>query len=215
MSTLEFTCTGADTRRFAAAPTIDLHTRITDSSGSGVHTIVLQCLVRIQPRRRRYSDAEAEGLRDVFGETGEWARTMQALTLANTSVIVPAFTGATDVDVPLPCSYDFEVAAAKYLHALGDGDVPLLVQFSGTVFRKAPQGFTVEQVPWDLEAEHPLPVAVWRRTMDHYFPAGGWIRAHRDTVDALQSFKSRNALPTWDDALMRLLDKAGEARDDL
>ncbi|MFD0776244.1 DUF6084 family protein [Streptomonospora algeriensis] len=215
MSTLAFTCTGADPRRFAAAPTIDLHTRITDSAGGRVHTIVLQCLVRIQPRKRRHTRAEAQALRDLFGGTGEWAGTMHALTLANTSVIVPAFTGAADVDVPLPCSYDFEVAAAQYLHALGDGEVPLLVQFSGTVFRKAEQGFTVEQVPWDLEAEYRLPVAVWRDTMDHYFPAGGWIRAHRDTIEALRAFKSRNALPTWDDALMRLLDKAGEAADEL
>ena len=52
------------------------------------------------------------------------------------------------------------MAAAKYLHALGeDGVVPLLLLFSGTVFSKGEAGFTAEPVPWHAEASFPLPVA--------------------------------------------------------
>jgi hypothetical protein len=33
---------------------------------------------------------------------------------------------------------------------------------------------------------------------------------HRDTLDALQRYKARRALPTWDHALESLLKEAGE-----
>ncbi len=67
-------------------------------------------------------------------------------------------------------------------------------------------------MPWDREAAYRLPVRVWREMMDHYFPTEGWIRMRRESIDALQAFKSRSALPTWDEAVRLLLDKAGEAR---
>ena len=50
--------------------------------------------------------------------------------------MVRGFTGDVEFDLPVPCTYDFEVAAAKYLHALRDGEVPLRVLFSGTVFTR-------------------------------------------------------------------------------
>ena len=52
----------------------------------------------------------------------------------------PGFTGQHRVELPVPCTYDFEVAAAKYLHALDDGEIPLLFLFSGTVFAKGDGG---------------------------------------------------------------------------
>ena len=55
--------------------------------------------------------------------------------------MVAGFAGETEVDLPVACTYDFEVAAAKYLHALGDGEVPLLLLFSGTVFVARRAGF--------------------------------------------------------------------------
>ena len=118
--------------------------------------------------------------------------------------------GTTEVDLPIECTYDFEVAAAKYLHAVDDGEIPILLLFTGTVFTKGQSGFAVEPVAWDLEAPFRLPVAVWRDTMDLYFPNSGWIRVSRDTLDALQRYKSGRALPTWDQAFEHLLKQAGE-----
>lgn len=214
MSGLDFACVAAETERYAAAPTIGLRLRITDAADSPVHNILLCCQVRIQPRQRHYSETEAAGLRELYGPPDQWGRSQQPLQLAEIPVVVPPFTGGTEVGLPLPLTYDLEVAAAKYLHALEEGEVPLTLLFSGTVFRKAPQGFTVEQVPWDREAAYRMPVRLWRETMDHHFPAGGWVRLHRDSLRALQEFKSRNALPTWDETVMRLLDTAGRSRDE-
>jgi hypothetical protein len=134
------------------------------------------------------------------------------MQFATVSLMVPSFTGSCELDLPVPCTYDFEVAASKYLHALGDGEVPLLLLFSGTVFTKGLSGFSVGQVPWHKEATYRLPVSVWREIMDRFFPGGGWIRIRRDTLDTLQRFKAIRALPTWDDALEALFKEVGEAK---
>ena len=116
---------------------------------------------------------EETGLLDLFGERGRWPTTLKSFLWMQCSTMVQGFTGSTEVDLPLPCTFDFDVAAAKYLHALRDGEIPLELLFSGTVFTKGQTGFGVEQVPWDLEASYRLPVAAWRRLMDQYFPNTG------------------------------------------
>jgi hypothetical protein len=208
---LVFDAVDAKADRYAAVPTLQLKLRISETSGGQVHAIALRCQIRIEPQRRRYSSEEADGLLELFGETARWGDTLKPMQFANVALMVPGFSGSVEVDLPVPCTYDFEVAAAKYLHALGDGEVPLLLLFSGTVFTKGPGGFSVGQVPWHKEASYRLPVAVWREIMDRFFPNGGWIRVRRDTLDALQRYKATRALPTWDDALEALFKEAGEA----
>jgi hypothetical protein len=210
MSELAFDCLGARAERYAAAPTLVLRLRLAETSGQRVHAIALRCQLRIEPQRRRYSDEEAERLLDLFGEPHRWGDTLKPLQFATVSQMVPGFSGSLELDLPVPCTYDLEVAATRYFHALRDGEIPLLLLFSGTVFLQRPGGFAVEQVPWHKEASYRLPVAVWREMMDRYFPNSGWLRVRRETLDALQRFKSRQALPTWDLALEALLKRAGE-----
>ena len=71
---------------------------------------------------------------DLFGPRERWATTQHTFLWQHTTAMVHGFSGATQVDLPLECTYDFEVASAKYLHALRDGTVPLQFLFSGTVF---------------------------------------------------------------------------------
>jgi Family of unknown function (DUF6084) len=208
---LVFDCVDAQPDHYAAVPTLQLRLRISETTGAQVHAIVLRCQIRIEPQRRRYSAEEADGLLELFGEPSRWGDTLKPMQFATVSLMVPGFTGSVEVDLPVPCTYDFEVAAAKYLHALGDGEVPLLLLFSGTVFTKRVGGFSVAPVPWHKEATYRLPVSVWREIMDRFFPGAGWIRVRRDTLDALQRFKAVRALPTWDDALEALFKEAGEA----
>lgn len=127
-----------------------------------------------------------------------------------TTLIVPAFEGVTEVELPVPCTYDFEVAAAKYLHALDGGEIPLLLLFSGTVFARHGEGFRVQQVPWEKEAAFRLPVRVWRELMDSCFGGCAWIRLRRETTDALRRFMAERALPTCDDAVEALVRTAAE-----
>ncbi|MGH2534865.1 MAG: DUF6084 family protein [Thermomicrobiales bacterium] len=205
MSELVFECLDAQAERYAAVPTLLVKLQIAELTGEPIHAITLRCQIRIEAQRRRYSADEADRLHDLFGETTRWGDTLKPLHFANLSLTVPPFTGSVMVDLPVPCTYDFEVAAAKYLHALDDGEIPLILLFSGTVFAKGTNGFSVGQVPWHKEASYRLPVRIWREIMDLYFPNSAWIRVRRDTFDALQRYKSHQAMTSWDEALAALL----------
>jgi hypothetical protein len=210
MTALAFEVLDARAEPHAAVPTIMLRMRISETTGAAVHAVALRCQIRIEPQRRHYTPDEESRLYELFGETPRWGDSLHPFLWTHIATTVTAFTGAIEVDLPIECSYDFEVAAAKYLHALDDGEIPLLLLFAGTVFTKGQSGFAVEPVAWDLEAPFRLPVAVWRGAMDLYFPNSGWIRVSRNTLDALQRFKSARALPTWDHAFEQLLKEAGE-----
>jgi hypothetical protein len=174
-----------------------------------VHALALRCQIRIEPQLRTYVHAEEDRLVDLFGETARWGETLRPFLWTHVSLTVTGFAGSTEVDLPVTCTYDFEVAGTKYLHALEDGEIPVVLLFAGTAFTNAMSGFAAEPIAWDQEASFRVPVAVWRSTMDHYFPNSGWIRMSRETLDALARFKSERALPTWDQALAQLLKEAG------
>jgi hypothetical protein len=190
---------------YGAAPTLLFRIRLTESTGATVHAAVLRAQIQIEPQRRGYGDGERDGLTDLFGTPDRWRSTVRPFLWTHATTTVRGFTGDIEFDLPVPCTYDFEVAAAKYLHALRDGEVPLLVLFSGTVFTRGSTGFGVEQVPWHLEAAYRMPVRVWRELMDAYFPGGGWIRLDRDTLDALARYRSERGLTSWEQALGELL----------
>ncbi len=212
MADLVFECLGVRPDPYAAMPTLVFRLRVGETGGQAVNAIALRCQFRIEPHRRRYSAAETPLLADLFGTPDRWGDTLKPLQLATVAVMVPAFTGATEVDVAVPCSYDLEVAAGKYFASLEDGEIPLLLLFSGTVFVKTPAGFAVDQVPWSCETPQRVPVAVWRELMDRYFPDSGWLRLRRDTLAELQRHKSDRALPCWDDVIADLLARAREAQ---
>jgi hypothetical protein len=208
MVELAFDCLDVQPDRFAAVPTLLFKLRIAELSGETVHAIALRCQIRIEPFKRRYSPEEEARVLDLFGERSRWGETLKPMQFAFVDQMVPGFEGSAEVDLPVACTYDFEVASAKYFASLQEGEIPLLLLFSGTVFTKGETGFAIHRVPWDKEAECRLPVAVWRQLMDLFFPNSAWIRLRRDTFDALHVFKSRLALPTWDDVLERLLKEA-------
>jgi hypothetical protein len=194
----------------AAVPTILMRVGVDEADGATVHALALRVQIRIEPQRRRYQPEEEDRLYELFGETPRWGDSLRPFLWTHVATTIAGFSGATEFDLPIPCSYDFEVAAAKYLHALSDGEIPLILLFSGTVFTKGERGFTAEPVSWNLEASYRLPVAVWRGVMDLYFPNSAWLRVSRDTLDDLQRFKASRAVPTWDQAFELLLKLAGE-----
>lgn len=204
MVDLDFDCLGArpaDT----ATPAMLLDLEVTEQSGRRIYGIGLHCQIRVEPVRRRYSAAEAEALLELFGETRRWGDTLKPIQVSTVSVMVPGFAGRTHVEVAVPCTYDTEVAAAKYFSALDDGEIPLLLLFSGSVFYAGGDGLVVEPVPWDREVAFRLPVATWRALMDAHFPGTRWIRMRTDTVEALEQFRRRGMYPSWDETFAALL----------
>ncbi|HVL84939.1 MAG TPA: DUF6084 family protein [Pseudonocardia sp.] len=209
---MRFRCTGARPQLHAAGPTILLDLQVRGDPGQRVHSLALRTQIRIEPRRRRYTPEEADKLTDLFGEPRRWGETLNPLQLATVPTMVQGFTGETTAEIEIPLTYDLDIAATKYLHGLGaDTEVPLLLLFTGTVFYSPDggRGVQVGLVPWHEEATFRLPVAVWRAAMDEHFPGATWLRVHRETLDALQAYRSEHAIPTWDDTLHRLLKEAG------
>ncbi|MGP3689943.1 DUF6084 family protein [Streptomyces sp. IBSNAI002] len=210
MTDLGFTCTGVRADAYAAGPTLVFRLRITAAGNARVHALALRCQIRIEPARRGYGPAEAEGLADLFGERGRWGTTLKPVQFAQVALMVPGFTGETETDLVVPCTYDMDIAATRYFHALEEGEAPLLMLFSGTAFTGA-GGFRVEPVPWDREAAYRLPVPVWREMVEQHFPGCGWLRLPRDTMAELLAFRSKHSLASWEATVRALLDAAAAA----
>lgn len=208
MPELTFTCLDVTPEPYAIAPTLLYRLRIEAAGGERVRAIALRVQIRIEPQRRGYSQQESDRLLELFGERARWGDTLKPFQFAMASTVVASFTGSIEVDVAVPCSYDMEVAAGRYFHALEDGEVPFILLFSGTVFGDAEQSLWIEQVPWHAESRYRMPVKAWRDMMDTHFPGGGWLRLQRETIDALAEFRAVRALPTWDDAVLAVLDAA-------
>jgi hypothetical protein len=208
MSGYAFTVLDVFAEPYAATPQLTARLRIEESTGQTVHAIALRCQVRIEPQRRGYADEEETGLASIFGDRSRWTQTLKPFLWMQCNTTVQGFTGVTEVDLPLPCTYDFDVTASRYLHSLTDGTVPLSLLFSGTVFTRGANGFGVEQVPWDCDASYRLPVSVWQQMMDRYFPGTGWIRLDRDVIGELAEHRTRHGLTTWDETVAHLLASA-------
>ena len=210
MTDVTFAVVEVEPEPYAVTPILNARLGIAAVGEDPIHAIALRCQVRIEPMRRGYSEDEGAGLVDLFGPRERWATTMHTFQWMQTTAMIQGFTGATQVNLPLECTYDFEVAASKYLHALRDGTVPLQFLFSGTVFVQGTRGFSVQQVPWDREDRHDMPVSVWRNLIDQHFPNTGWLRLNRDTVDALAGYRSAHGLLSHDEAITSLLARTSE-----
>lgn len=210
MTDLDFSILDIAPEPYAAVPQLTARLHLTESTGTRIHAIALRCQVRILPQRRGYATEEEAGLADLFGPRTRWPSTLKPFMWLQCATTVQGFTGQTDVELPLPCTFDFEVTAAKYLHALRGKAVPLTFLFSGTVFTKGVSGFGVEPVSWDCEASYELPVSIWRTLMDQYYPNTGWIRLDHDVLAALSHYKSERGLVSWEDAVGQLLAQAAE-----
>jgi len=207
MPDLSFQIVGAEPQPFAAAPTLNFKLQVTNSvPGEPIHTITLRCQIQMEVSRRRYSCEEQYHLRDLFGQPDRWRDTLCNLLWTNTSAVAPSFEGSTQLDIPVPCTFDFNVAATKYFHGLTDGDIPLNFLFSGTAFYANGSGaLQVAPIPWNKEAPYRLPVKTWQEMMEIYYPNSAWLCLRKDVFERLYAYKVDHAIPTWEQAVERLL----------
>jgi uncharacterized protein DUF6084 len=212
MPDLNFAVVGVEAPAFAAVPTIIFKLRIDNTiEQERIHSGILRCQVQINVTRRRYSPEAQAQLLEVFGEPKRWGETLRSLLWTHTSTVIPQFTGSVTVDLPIACTYDFDVVSTKYFNALGEGEIPLTFLFSGTVFYEGKGGnLQVGQVSWSKEASYRLPVTLWQEMMEHYYPNMAWIRLHKDVFDQLYQYKTAQGLPTWEEVVVRLLQESGE-----
>ena len=213
MPDLQFKIESAESVAFAAVPLLAFRMRVEDSSASdAIHSIALHAQIQIEAPRRNYSSTEQERLADLFGEPSRWGQTLRPMLWTHADVTVPAFSDSVSVDLRVPCSFDFNLAATKYFYGLSEGDIPLIFLFSGSCFYAGSHGgLAMAPIPWSKETRFRLPVHVWRAMMDGYYPNSAWLRIRQDVFDRLYQYKSRAGVATWEEALERLLEPAREA----
>jgi hypothetical protein len=208
---LRFSVQGAASVEYAAVPTIAFALEVEAPGGQQIRSLLLDVQIQIASRQRGYHERERERLLELFGTPERWRTTLRTLPWTRSTVSVPPFSGSAVVEVPVACSYDLEVTAARYLAALEDGEVPLELLLSGTVFSAASGGsLQATRISWDHELSYRMPVSLWRQTMDRHFPGTAWLRVSRERFDRLWAFRSQRALSGWDETLDALLERAGQ-----
>jgi hypothetical protein len=208
MPELQFKIESAESVPFAGVPMIGFRLRVEDSMRTeAIHSIALHTQIQIETPKRRYSLAEQDRLVDLFGEPERWGQTLRPMLWTHADATVPAFSDSVAVDLRVPCSFDFNLAATKYFYGLSDGEVPLIFLFSGSCFYAGANGnLEVARIPWSKETRFRLPVNVWRELMASYYPNSVWLRIRQDVFDRLSQYKSQAGIATWEEALESLLE---------
>jgi hypothetical protein len=205
----QFSVVDAQAKTHAASPTIRFTLAIR-CEGAPVEAIVLRTQIRIEPQWRSYEAAEQELLVDLFGTPDRWNTTLHVLAWADVPVMVPAFDGETQVGVAVPCTYDFDVPATRFFSALSGGEIPLRFLFSGSIFRRADQSFTVEMVSWSSECGYRMPLQVWRSAMNACYGDSALLRLDREMFERLQRVRAKIGAHTWEQTFAHLLTDYGE-----
>ena len=204
MMEVRFTVASVHAEPHAAAPTLVFRVHVEEVSGAFIQAALLRCQVFIDVPRRKYSTVEGERLNEIVGEPARWSDTMRPLLWTTVPLVLSRCQGTVDVELPISCSYDFEVASSKYFRALDEGEVPLLFLFSGTIFAAGPSALQVAQLPWDSEARFRLPVRTWRDAMEQHFGDSTWLRLDRQSFDTLDRVRRHGGFVTWDEVIEAL-----------
>lgn len=204
----EFAVISASHLPFAAAPTMMFGATVTEADGLEIQSIALSVQVMIDPARRGYDESSRRRLAELFGPPATWTPSTQGLSWAKVAAAVPRFQGQASFALELPCTYDLEVAAAKYFYALRDGVVPLSFHFSGTIFYHGEGGrLQMTPVPWSSSAQFSMPIAAWQTMIAEHYPGGGWVRLGAETLERLNARRAERGL-TFDHLIEELLDGA-------
>ncbi|MFL5706390.1 MAG: DUF6084 family protein [Ktedonobacteraceae bacterium] len=212
MLDLSFEIISAEVAAYSVLPMLIFKMRIVNASEEvQIHNVNLKCQIMLSVTQRRYQAQEKAKLQELFGEPERWGNTLRTFLWTHVTTVVPRFSGSTIVDVPVPCSYDFEVVSTKYFNALEEGEIPLTFLFSGTIFYEGEAGnVQIAQISWSKEATFRLPVARWKEAIETSFPNSAWIRLQKDVFDQLYQYKITYGLPTWEEVLERLLRASGQ-----
>jgi hypothetical protein len=212
MPDLTVTVEQVDVVPFGASPMLAFKLKVVNADPEEkIHAVLLRSQIQIEVTRRRYTAAEQAELRDLFGEPERWGQTLRNLLWTNTSTMIPPFSGVTSVDLQVPCTFDFSIATTKYFHGLEDGEIPVVLMFSGSVFHADSDGsLRVAPISWEKETKFRLPLKVWKDLMDAYYPNTAWLCLRRDVFEQLHQYKVRHGIPTWEEALQRILAESEE-----
>jgi len=207
MPDLDFQVTGVEAAVHGLTPLLQFQLAIRNQpEAETIHTVMLHAQIQIESPKRTYNDSEKEKLVELFGRPERWGQTLRNRLWGLSDTTLRRFAGNTRAVLPMPCTFDLNVAATKYFQALEGGDVSLLFLFSGTIFYEAKDGrLQVEQISWNKECAYRMPLSVWQNMMDRHFPNSSWFCLQRDIFDRLYAYKRSQGFATWEDTIAGLL----------
>ncbi len=215
MPDLDFTVTGVEAAVYGIVPLIHFKLAVTNKpENEPIESVLLQAQIQLQSTQRAYEPAEKEKLGELFGTPDRWGQTLRARLWTHASATVRQFTGATEVVLSIPCTFDLNVSATKYFYALEGGEVPLLFLFSGTIFYKGEDDrLQIQQVSWNKECAYRMPIAVWQEMMDEHYPNTAWLSLDRELFDRLYAYRRREGCSNWEETIARLLLQPNESEE--
>ncbi len=207
MPNLNFAVEDAEAVPYAVAPLLNLKIRVTNADpDEAIQSVMLRCQIQIETTRRQYSPDEQAKVFELFGEPERWGQTLKTLLWTHTNMAIAPFTGTTTIDMPVPCTFDFNVATTKYFDGIEAGEIPICLLLSGTVFYHDGEGLLqMAQISWEKEANYRLPISIWKQMMEMYYPNSAWLNIRKDVFDKLQKYKMQNGITSWEQALENLL----------
>lgn len=212
MPELSFQITGVDAAVHSVMPALHFRTRIENApADEAIQALLLNVQIQVQPPQRSYNAREKEKLVELFGAPEIWGQTLRNRLWTNTSISFGAFTGSTEAILAVPCTYDLNVAAAKYFFALEEGEVSLLFLFSGSIFYRTADGrLQIAPISWNNEAVYRMPAQTWHSLMQRHYPDSAWLALRRDIFERLCAYKRKCSVATWEQAMEKLLQSADE-----
>jgi hypothetical protein len=197
MPEFDFEITGVEAATRGLAPLLHFKVAIRNQPETeAIHTAMLNVQIQLQSPQRSYNAEEKEKLGELFGKPERWGQTLRN-----------RLWGLSNATLPMPCTFDLNVASAKYFHGLEAGDVPLLFLFSGSIFYEGKNGqLQVQQISWNKECTYRMPLQVWKDMMEEHYPNSAWIGLQRDVFDRLYAYKRSQGFTTWEETIAGLLD---------
>src|SRR5437660_200558 len=105
---------GVESSMRSITPLLHFKARINNSPPEeNIQAAVLNAQIQIQSPQRDYSAAEKENLFELFGPPESWGETLRNRLWAHTNAMVGPFCGSTEVLLPVPCTFDLNIACTK------------------------------------------------------------------------------------------------------
>jgi hypothetical protein len=200
---LDFSVTSVYAERRAPSPTIRFRMCVR-AVGDPLAALVVRYRVQIEPAHRGYAGGEQALIQELFGETEHANNGIRPLQWSDGAVALEAFADEAEFEVRVPCTYDMDVASAKYVNALRDGEIPVRLIFGGTAFRRT-QTEVVAETLAERQCATTVPLQTWHDALDAHFHRQAWIRVGRTTFDELCRYRAQHGLLDWESTLRELL----------
>ena len=201
---------GVGARRHAALPALEFDVHVTEPTGRQVYVIALSAQIMIEPARRQYTRCGARAARRAVRPAGALGDHDAQPGLAPRRRARAQLHRRDHLHGPVPCTFDLEIAAAKYFNAVEDGLVPLAFNFNGIdpLPRRRRAAADVAG-PVELLGGVPLRRRGLAPGDGRLLPERALGALHAETLHALLAEKARRGAPTMDAAIAGLLRDAG------